>query len=316
MPTVRWLAPWRDRIALPLRAAAFAGAAAAAVALALPDHYVARARLLPNEPKSLGGMSQLLGTAALLGLQVGQDGGDANYVDIIKSETLRASVCSATYRYRLRGWRFGAVRQVEGTLYDYFGSQDATVAEARMADLLVAYRDLKSKILVVEVATRSPDLSRQVAERVLAGLEGFLHERTRTRGGAKVLFADERLEAARSELARSEATFKAFLERNHAYQVSPDPAVHLRGLGLEADYKLKHQVVASLTVSREQALLEEKDNLPVLSVLDPPGEPTRPSGPHRTRLVLASALAAAALAGAWERRAWFQARFGAWRAWA
>ncbi len=232
-------------------------------------------------------MGNLAAAAAAFGVSVpGGEGNDANFVDILNSRWLREQLLQTNFQYHARSWRFGAEQLHVGTLYDYLGARNMDRAVMALNEVLLTSRDLKSKVITLSAETKSPDLSQQVVQRAGKLLETFLQEKGRTRGGAKAIFAEARLADARGEMDQAEEAFRRFLESNRNYQSSGDPAVRLKGTRLENELRLRQQLVTTLAMNREQALLDEKSDIPILNVLDPGNLPIDKSRPSRSVLVL------------------------------
>jgi uncharacterized protein involved in exopolysaccharide biosynthesis len=259
--------------------------------LTMPDYYRSEARLLPVETKGgTGNLGGLANAAAALGVMVpGGDGGDANYVDILNSRVLREKLLLTEFEYHIRSWRFGEERVEKITLFNYLKSKNMDRAVRTVGAVLSCSRDPKSRIISISAVTRSPELSKLIVQRASKLLETFLQEKGRTRGGAKALFAEARLDEARRELDDSEESLRRFLETNRNYQVSGDPAVRLRGMRLEAEYRLRQQLVTTIAMNREQALQEEKNDMPILNVLDSANLPIDKTKPNRGFIVIFSA---------------------------
>jgi hypothetical protein len=171
-----------------------------------------------------------------------------------------------------------------------------------LASLFTSRRDLKTGVLALSAETRSPELSRLIVKRATALLEEFVKQRAQTRGGHKAAFAAARLAEAKAEYAQAEQLLEVFLNVNRNYQQNPDPAIHLRGDRLSADVVLRRQVVSALTLSREQALMDEKDDTPILNVLDEANLPVQKSRPSRSAWVVAVSLFTFVLAWGIEQR--------------
>ena len=272
----------------PLQWAFAAGMVVAVSSLFLPNYYKSEARFLPVESKGIGGnLGGLANAAAAFGVSVpGSDGNDANFVDVLNSRWLREQLLHTEFEYRIRSWRFGSERQERGTLFAYVDERNMDRAVRELGAMLSASRDLKSKVITLTAETRSPELSQQMVQRAGRLLEKFLLEKGRTRGGAKAAFAEARLAEARKEMDMAEEAFRRFLEVNRSYQGSADPAVRLKGGRLETELRLRQQLVTTLAMNREQALLEEKNDIPILNILDPGNLPIDKSRPSRASLVL------------------------------
>ncbi|WP_243295643.1 hypothetical protein [Geothrix mesophila] len=294
----------------PLQWALAAGLAAAVITLFLPNYYRSEARLLPVESKGLGGsLGGLATAAAAFGVSVpGGEGNDANFVDILNSRWLREQLLQTEFQYHARSWRFGAERLEKGTLYAYVDEKNMDRAVKELGKVLSATRDLKSKVITLSAETKSPELSQQVVQRAGKLLETFLQEKGHTRGGAKALFAEARLADARHEMDQAEDAFRRFLEGNRNYQSSADPAVRLKGTRLENELRLRQQLVTTLAMNREQALLEEKNDIPILNLLDPGNLPIDKSKPARSVIIILVALLVGAGGWTWLNREWVRAR--------
>lgn len=278
--------------------------------LSTPNYYKSEARLLPVEAKGIGGnLGGLASAAAAFGVSVpGSDSSDANYVDVLSSRWLKEQLLQTEFQYHTRSWRFGTERAERGTLYDYLGAKNIDRAVGEVAKVLSFSRDLKSKVISISAETRSPELSQLIVQRTEKLLEVFLQDKGRTRGGAKAAFAEARLAEARREMDEAEDALRRFLEGNRNYLTSGDPAVRLKGSRLETELRLRQQLVTSIAMNREQALLEEKNDIPILNLLDPGNLPIEKSKPTRSVTVLIAMLVVGA--GVWlsRNREWVRAR--------
>jgi uncharacterized protein involved in exopolysaccharide biosynthesis len=273
----------------PLQWALAAGLLTAVVTLFMPNYYRSEARLLPVESnKGLGGnLGGIASAAAAFGVSVpGADSSDANFVDVLTSRWLREELLRTEFYYHARSWRFGAERVEKGTLYDWLQASNMDKAVRGIGGILSISRDIKSRIIVISAETNSPELSQLVVRRAEKLLEVFLQEKGRTRGGAKAVFAEARLAEARREMDEAEEVLRRFMESNRNFQTSGEPAVRLKGTRLETELRLRQQLVTTLAMNREQALLEEKNDIPILNVLDAGNLPIEKSRPVRSQIVI------------------------------
>lgn len=301
--------PWIHSFKRPVQIGFAAAAVTAAISIFMPNYYRSEVRILPVETKGSGGLGSLAAAAAAFGVGVpGGDGGDANYVDILNSRWMRENVLITKFTFGCRAWRMGDERKQTQTLMEYLGKKNLDQAIQAFVPMFSVSRDPKSKMLTLSVESKSPDLSQQVVKRASALLEEFVRENGRTRGGKKAAFAVARLEEARKEMSLAEDEFRRFLEVNRNYQVSADPLVRLGGLRLESELKLRQQLVMTLSLNREQALLEEKNDMPILNILDAGNLPIEKSGPARSGLVFLVSLLGALGGWGWLNRDWIKAR--------
>ncbi len=294
----------------PIRWAIVAGLLAALVTLFLPNHYRSEVRLLPLESKGVGGsLGGLTSAAAAFGVSLpGGDGSDANYVDVLNSRLVKEQLLSMEFQYPIRSWRFGSEKTVKGTLSDYLEAKNLDRAILGLGSILTASRDMKSKVISISAETKSPELSLLIVQRAEKLLEAFLQEKGRTRGGAKATFAEARLADARREMDEAEESLRRFLEGNRNYQSSSEPSVRLKGSRLETELRLRQQLVTTLAMNREQALLEEKNDIPILNVLDPGNLPIEKSGPGRSILVLFAMAFVGIIRWFWLNHAWVRSQ--------
>lgn len=275
----------------PMQWALLAGVLAAIYSLSWPNFYRSELRLLPVESRSSGGLGGLATAAAAFGVSLpGGEGSDANFVDILNSRSIREQILQTEYRYHVRTWRFGSEKLVTGTLFNHLKATNMDRGVVALGGVLSASRDLKSKVITLSAETISPELSQQIVQRAGKLLEAFIQQKGRTRGGAKAIFAEARLLDARREMDQAELSFRKFLEGNRNYQSSGDPAVRLQGARLDNELRLRQQLVMTLAMNREQALLEEKNDIPILNVLDPGNLPIEKSRPARAQMVIVVAL--------------------------
>ena len=272
--------------------------------LTMPNYYRSEARILPVDARGGGsGLGGLATAAAAFGLSMPADGGDSNFTDILNSRSLREKLLETEFSFKFKRHRFGREDTFKGKLLDFLHVQNIDQGVEGLRGMIQIAADPKSKLLTLEAETISPELSRAVVARMLGLLEQFVQQKGRTRGGAKAVFASARLEEARQEMSQAEGDFRKFLEGNRNYQASTDPYIRLTGIRLEAELRLRQQVVTTLALSREQSMMEEKNDIPILNVLDAGNLPYDKSRPSRARTVLLAALVAGIGTLLWGKRA-------------
>jgi len=280
----------------PVIAGLAVGLVTALVSLFLPNYYKSEARISPADSKAAGG--GMAGLAAAAGFSVpGQEGPDSGFVDILNSRSIREALLQKSFEFHQRNWRFGENSLRRQTVMEYLDEKDIDLSVIALRDKISVTRDLKSRLLTISVETRSPELSQQMVREMVHLLEEMVMTKAQTRGGVKAAFANKRLKEAREEMAHAEEGFRSFLDANRNYMASPDPAVRLKGLRLENELRLRTQLVTNLAIGLEQALLEEKNDLPILNVLDPGNLPIQKSKPSRSVMIMLATLLSTL--GAW-----------------
>lgn len=300
---------WFSVLKRPLQIGLAVAVLVSAGSVFLPNYYCSEVRILPVETKGTGGLGGLAATAAAFGLNIGGgDSSDANFVDMLNSRSLKESLLQTEYRFPCRSWRFGKKEMRTQTLLDYLGSANLDRGLKQLNPVFSVARDVKSKVIILRVETVSPELSQLVARQATKLLEANVQMKGRTHGSAKAAFAEARLAEARHEMDDSEAQMRNFMEVNRNYSVSTDPSIKLRGLRLEMEMKLRQQLVITLTMNHEQALMEEKNDVPILDIMDPGNLPIEKSRPSRGSIVLLCFFIATGGSLVWRNRLWIVAK--------
>lgn len=294
-----WITDFKRPIQIGILAAIVAGI----VAFMLPNYYRSEAKILPVEVKSAGLLGNLSNAAAAIGVGLpGTDGSDANYVDILASRRITEDLLRTSFNFHQKTWRLGKDSARSETLFVYLDASNWDQAVKKVGSILKANRDLRSKVLTVSAETRSAELSQQIVRRATNLLEAFVKERGQTRGGQKAIFAEARLADARKAMLAAELEFRGFLDKNRNYLTSADPSVRLSGIRLENDLRLRQQLVGTMSINLEQALMEEKNDMPILNVLDEANLPTLKSRPVRAVFPVIAFILATMGSWAWINR--------------
>jgi uncharacterized protein involved in exopolysaccharide biosynthesis len=277
------------------------------VSFCLSNVYTSEAVLLPGEGKSQSSLGSLSVAAAALGLGSPVASENAAHVEILHSRWLAEALLTETFDYTRRPRPFKLFpATAHGTLQAYYGKGNLDSAVRALRVDFKASRDLKDNVIHLSMDSASPDLSQQVVQSAVHHLEYFIKNKAQTRGGAKAAYSRDRLREAEGEYDKANQELQDFMTGNLTYQVSGNPAVRLRGARLEAQLALRRQVVATLTLAAEQAVLEQKDDTPVLTILDPGNLPLEKSRPSRSFLIILGALLGALGAAGWNQRDWIR----------
>jgi uncharacterized protein involved in exopolysaccharide biosynthesis len=284
---------------------AVAGLVMAAFMIFQPNQYRSEARILPADQRSSGGLGGVAAAAAAVGVSLpGQDTADSAFVDILHSRSIREALLQTQFQFKVRTWYFGSPQARDQTLAAYLNKRNMDQAVQALAGKVSISRDFKTKLITIAAETESPELSQQMVKRLVHLLDEFVVNKAKTKGGAKAAFAERRLGEARADMAQAESTLQAFLEVNRNHTMSSDPAIRLKGARLEGELRLRAQLVTTLAIAREQALLEEKNDIPILNILDAGNLPLEKTKPARALWVLAAMAVTFIATWGWERRDW------------
>lgn len=256
-----------------------------------PRSYTATASFTPESGEGQAG--SLSGLASQFGISVptGEAGQSPQfYADLLESRELLREAVLTEYDVETEPDRAEGDR-LQGDLVALLDIE-ANTRRLAVANAIRSLRDIVSVttspetgVVELSVTTRWPDLSRQVADRLIKLVNQFNLETRKTQAAAEREFIEDQVARAESALHAAEDSLEAFLERNRRYQNSPE--LTFRYERLQRQVNLRQQVFTSLSESHEQAKINEVRNTPVITVVEPPELPARPD---RRRLALKGVL--------------------------
>ena len=244
------------------------------VILASQREYTSRAVIMPQGRKS---PSLLTGVASQLNLSVST--GDVSqspafYADLIESREILGDAVDTRYNYR------DGDKPLSGTLIDVFESKGSTTPLRReaaideLAKLVGANVVAKTGVIQVSATLPSPDLAKQVAQRLIDLLDQFNQERRKSQASAERQFTQQRLVEVTGELRQAEDGLQSFLQQNRTFTNSPELAFQRDRLN--NDLTLRRELYASIAKAYEDVRLEEVRDTPVITIVEAPNSPVRP----------------------------------------
>jgi uncharacterized protein involved in exopolysaccharide biosynthesis len=259
-----------------LRTAVIALAIAAAVVLLLPRTWTSAGSFRPQQRQNAA--AGLSGLAAQFGLSVpnlDNSQSPAFYADLLRSRTILGHVVDTQYTVRENG------AERRASLMDLLEIDDQLAPGVRrqitiekLGDLLRVEMAPRTGIVTFAVSTKRPELSEQIAQRMLAEVNRFNLESRQSQASAERRFTEGRLAAVRQELREAENRLEAFLRQNRQFRSSPD--LTLQQERLRQDMSLHQDVYTTLAQAYEQAKIEEVRDTPVITVVEQPELAVRP----------------------------------------
>lgn len=249
--------------------------------------WTATASFSPSESQAAQ-MGQLAGIAAQFGfsIPIAASGESPEfYVALLRSGEIRRS--AVVSRYRLVDETDPDTTWTTGDLVELFDirgrSEEGRLQGAveRLGRSTSVGTSPETGMVRLSVQTKWPELSVQIADRLLELVNEFNLQTRQSQANAEREFVAQRLVEAREELAAAENDLQVFLQSNRRIENSPQ-------LGFERDrlqrlVTLRQEVVISLAQALEQAKIEEVRNTPVITVVE---EPYPPARPDRRRLIM------------------------------
>lgn len=250
-------------------------------------HYTSTASFTP-ESRAVEA-SRLSGLASQIGIQVptGEAGQSPQfYADLLVGRALLRETVLTKYELNEKSNRPDA-QPGRGNLVDFL-EVEAETRPLAVANAIDALRerisvsgDPETAVVELSVTTRWPELSQQVADRMLELVNDFNLERRQTQAAAEREFVENQVARAESALHAVEDSLQKFLEQNRRYENSPE--LRFEYERLQRRVRLRQQVYTSLSESYQQAKIEEVRNTPVITVVEPPELSARPE-PRRLGL--------------------------------
>lgn len=249
--------------------------------------WTASAAFSPSESQAAQ-MGQLAGIAAQFGFSIPMAASGESpefYVALLRSGEIRRAAVRSSYRRIDRAGQ--DTTWVTGDLVELFEVRGRSEqgrlegAVERLGRRMSVGTSPETGMVRLSVQTKWPELSVQIAERLIDLVNEFNLQTRQSQANAEREFVSRQLETARSELARSEDSLQSFLQSNRRIENSPQ-------LGFERDrlqraVTLRQEVVISLAQALEQAKIEEVRNTPVITIVEAPYPPARPD---RRRLIV------------------------------
>jgi uncharacterized protein involved in exopolysaccharide biosynthesis len=191
------------------------------------------------------------------------------------------------------------------TLAEFFGirGSDSRVVEeltirrlrTRVIDASAATRT--TGVIGVSVRTTSPDVSFEIAKRLLEGLNQFNLATRKSQAGEERRFIESRLQSAKAELRVAEDALQRFLATNRQFLNSSQLAFQQERL--QRDVTLQQQVVTGLSQQYEDARIREVRDTPVITVIERPVLPAMADPRGRVVATILGAFVGFSLAVAW-----------------
>jgi tyrosine-protein kinase Etk/Wzc len=133
--------------------------------------------------------------------------------------------------------------------------------------------------------------------RFIASLDEFNTKSRQSQARLRRQFIEQRVQSAGAELRNVEEQLRTFYERNRSWQQSPK-LVYEEGT-LRRQVEIRQEVYLTLNREYETARIEEVNDTPVITVIDPAVEPRRPSKPKPLLISIVGFILGGIAAAAW-----------------
>lgn len=255
-----------------------------AATLIRPEEFTTQAAFRPQGSETSS--SQLMALASQFGVNVpggGEEASPAFYAELLASREILSR--AATRPYDVEGVGAILLKDLLEIENETEALRDAATIDWLREEALSVSTGRETGTVSVSVTTEWPDLSKDIAEALLAEVASFNLNTRQSQAAAERAFIEERVREAEAELEAAEEELRVFLEANRQWQDSP--LLTFRQQALQREVTLRSSVLTTLIQSFEQARISEVRDTPVITVLQ---EPFMPPGPDDRRLVLSTLL--------------------------
>lgn len=275
--SVAWiLAPWRRYLALPVLVAI----GAVLISFAVPNKYRALAQVYPEQQKASGGgnLGAIAGLASQIGVGLAAGAQSPQfYVQVVGARRTMEEVLHARVRRR------------DGdsvTVLDFLAGSTRGDSVARLDKALRKLREAtdasvnaRTNILELAVTVTDPAVASQIVTLYIDALTRFNLATRQSQAGQRRRFAEARLREAQDSLAMVDQSVRDFLTRNRQYRESP--SLNFEFERLQRSLMNYQTLYTGIRRDYDTARLDEVNDTPVLTVVDPPKVPLRKASPSR-----------------------------------
>lgn len=283
---------WRFVIGVPVGAALIA----AIWSLLVPPTFTARASFVPESRTQSRIPSSLAGLVGQLGLQLGAEASTSPrfYGAILQSRELAERVLQSRYLDPRPGARADSSSLLD--ILEIKGDSTRRLYNGvkRLKGMISVAVDNQTNIVQLGVDAPYPRLASDVANRLLAYLNEFNTSTRQSQARERRRFTEARLKEAEQALGLAEDELRRFYERNRTWDQSPQLRFQEGQLRRRVD--IRQEVDRTLSGEYEVARIEEVNDAPVITVIEPAKPPPERSKPNR-RLVTLLAFIVGAVVG-------------------
>jgi uncharacterized protein involved in exopolysaccharide biosynthesis len=238
-----------------------------------------------TQDQSRSGLASLAGQLGVSLLTAGSQGQSPQlYADLLETREILIPIAVDSFRvapYAPARVALSEFLGVPGTERGIVVENTVNVLRSSVVSATVATRT--TGVVSVRVRTRSAQVSFEIAERLLHGLNQFNLVTRRSQATAERQFTEGRLEATRRSLRAAEDALQRFLQSNRQFANSAE--LTFERDRLQREVSLQQQVDIGLAQQYEESRIREVRDTPVITVIEQPALPAS-ADPRERSLVL------------------------------
>lgn len=273
------------------------GAITAVISLILPSRYDATTTCIPVS--SGGGLSKL----AQFGINLddlgltSSGGGTAPtlFPDVVRSRRMMKQLLSLVVEdvTTHKGQPLSVYLQPEA-LSDPKAYEKSL---RKLRSMITCGLDRRSGILFIKASASSPGLAARIANEAARNLQTYLISSFSSQAGENRRFIESRLREAEANLGAAEEKVQQFRERN--LRIGNAPHLQLEQIRIERSLREQEEVYLTLRRQYEVAKVQERQDVPIINVLDEADVPVFRSFPKRVLMTSLALFVGAATGVMW-----------------
>jgi len=155
----------------------------------------------------------------------------------------------------------------------------------KLLNMLSATKDVQTNITKIEVSSKYPELSADVAEAIVKELDKFNREKRTSKAKENREFIEKRLSEISDSLKIAEYNLKDFRERNLG-GIENSPELQMIFQRLYREQKKWEELKLTVEKEYELAKIQEIRDAPIINILDNAYVPVEKSAPNRKIIVI------------------------------
>jgi uncharacterized protein involved in exopolysaccharide biosynthesis len=157
--------------------------------------------------------------------------------------------------------------------------------------------DIRTGIVTLTYEHSAPTLAAAVAMAFVQELERFNRVTRQSQAGARRRFTEARVAEASRDLQAAEDSLRTFLTHNR--QFAGSPGLQFEHGRLQRALSVQQELYLQLRRELDAARIAEVDDLPAITIVEPPIVPQRKSGPARRQWFAAAVVLALIIQTGW-----------------
>jgi uncharacterized protein involved in exopolysaccharide biosynthesis len=292
---------WRVLTFLPLGATAVTAVASFFVS----PTFTATSSFVPEVRSSSrlaagGGLAGLAGLASQFGVSLGSDGSQSPrfYAQLATSREILERLLLT--RFPIPG---APSASDSAPLLQIFAAGGRSLPDSlqravkRLRKRLAVRVDNQTSVVTLSVDAKDAAQAASIANRLVDYLNEFNAQVRQSQAREKRRFVEQRVAEGEGDLKNAEEALRGFYEKNRSWQQAPQLVFEEGRLRRQVD--IRQDLYLTLRREYESARIEEVNDIPVITVIDPAVPPQRRSWPKRALLVTLALVLGFMVSTAW-----------------